>query len=157
MVRPCQLVALLLTLQGLILVVYGKFKGRGARSGTEHDVGQSTPSEIRLIGLFAFEATSSVAKVALEDVNSNPIILPGVTLSMSYGDSKRNQSLATSLFLDEIRPVAPFPPKIGVVGEWSSRVCLSLTYVASYYRIPQISYACTSKNDKCVLPSWRSR
>ena len=94
--------------------------------------------------MFAFNVTKSVVRLAVDDVNNDPSILSGVTLSVSYNDSNRDPALAAAILLEKVN--IPYPPKIGVLGERVSRVCLSLSYLASYYRLPQVAYGCTSQN-----------
>jgi ABC-type branched-subunit amino acid transport system substrate-binding protein len=87
-------------------------------------------------------ASSSIVRLAVERINADSSILEGVKLIMSYNDTNRDPVIASANFLDQI--TSPFPP-IGVVGERDSGVCLSLSYAAGWYKIPQVSYGCTSQ------------
>jgi hypothetical protein len=90
--------------------------------------------------MFPYNSTKEVAALAVRDIN-NSGILKGYNLSLTNERTNRDSATATGAFLERMNVENP---PIGVVGERASRVCLSLSYIASWYRIPQLTYACTS-------------
>ena len=96
--------------------------------------------------MFPYANTAAAARLGLEDVANDPSILKDVTLSMSYANTDRNSAKAAESFLEEINSPGSSPPTIGVVGERVSRVCASLTDIVPWYKVPLVSYGCTTQN-----------
>ena len=56
-----------------------------------------------------------------------------------------------SAFLDQVNDGIP---RIGVIGPASSKVCTAVSFPASWYEVPMVSYSCTSVtlSDKAKHP-----
>ena len=94
-----------------------------------------------LIGLFATSDDASAARLATEHINQNDALLPHTRLEVVVHATDRDERTAVHTFLSDINSM---PPKIGIVGAGSSRVCTSVSYPSSWYQVPQISPSCTA-------------
>merc|ERR1712137_81909 len=108
------------------------------------------PSEVTLLGLFAqtgafgspdqFEWLSA-ARVAVENVNADPDILPNTQILLDYSDTQTLEIVGVGNYLEQVNNSGP---RIGVIGASSSKVCAAVSFVTSWYELPMVSFSCTS-------------
>lgn len=83
---------------------------------------------------------------AIDQVNKNSNILPGITLGFKILDYCSKDVIAlekASYFLPSCSTSKP-PPIVGVVGPYSSSVSLQVSNLLGLFRVPHISYGATS-------------
>lgn len=72
-------------------------------------------------------------RMALEYINRQTTLLPGVTLRGVYNDTRSDIGLISIMARDQILN----SHAIGLVGEYQSTSALQVQYVARYYQVPQ--------------------
>lgn len=103
---------------------------------------------------FFFETVQWVEAMrrAIERVNSNQTLLPGVTLGYEIRDTCFQISNALQEALkfiqtstcDGSKIAVAAVPLVGVVGSYSSSICLQVTNLLGSFNIPMVSYAATN-------------
>ena len=83
---------------------------------------------------------------AIDQVNNNSNVLPGITLGFKILDYCSKDVIAlekASYFLSSCSTSKP-PPIVGVVGPYSSSVALQVSNLLGLFQVPHISYGATS-------------
>uniref|UniRef100_A0A8D2KSK0 Receptor ligand binding region domain-containing protein n=1 Tax=Varanus komodoensis TaxID=61221 RepID=A0A8D2KSK0_VARKO len=98
---------------------------------------------------------------AMQDVNQNPSLLPNLTLGYSIYDSLHDVRLMSDAAIDLLSTAQAHVPnyKCGrrnhllvVLEESDSDNSMQLSNILGIFKIPQVSYAFTSQNDKIQFP-----
>lgn len=112
----------------------------------------STPSgnfKLGLLGMgarpfgppFKLPELGSALPLALDDVNNDSTILPNHTLSFVIADSGCDPRLSVGYLVTMVQE----EDVDGIIGPMCAEACESLSYLASHWNIPVISYSCWSE------------
>ena len=85
-------------------------------------------------------------KLAIEEINKNPDILPNVTLGYHLYDSCNDVNKATESVFNILSGSLPIPNYscmyqynlAGVIGDWSSEISMHIAQVLNLYGISQV-------------------
>lgn len=92
--------------------------------------------------------------IAIDKVNNDPTLLPGLNLTFEWKDSKCEESVGLTAAVDLY---STSTPKIhALIGPACSAGCKAVGYLASHWNMPLISYACGSVelSDKRSFPTF---
>ncbi|XP_075434017.1 extracellular calcium-sensing receptor-like [Ascaphus truei] len=115
--------------------------------------------------VFQYYQTMRAMIFAIEDINSNPDLLPNISLGFQIFDScvsMRRAVEGTFWLLSGGKGSIPNyrchrgPPLAGVIGDAASTRSILLAHLLGLYRYPQISYLSTSSllSDRAQFPSF---
>ena len=92
--------------------------------------------------------------IAIDQINSDPTLLPGHMLTFEWKDSKCEESASLTAVVDLF---AKTNPKVhALIGPACSGGCKAVAYLANHWNMPIISYGCGSEelSDKKTFPTF---
>jgi len=123
----------------------------------QQNLRQAAPSTLTIGGMFPLTGRlasggvqrEAAARIAVENINADPTILPSTTLEMIVQDTHTQPSFGLQIMLDFATIGVS-----GVIGAASSSVSGVAAMAGSIYDIPQISYSSTSSelSNKEIYP-----
>lgn len=79
--------------------------------------------------------------LAIAQVNSDPLLLPNHSLSIAWADTECSAHVS-GVALAEL--IQNNPDAVGILGAGCSSACKPAAYISESFKLPQVSFACTS-------------